>query len=177
MGRVVWFGGVGAAGPRKRWRASFTAAARSGGVASRGRGRATGISAQAGAASRLAPTRCRASPPLRKGCIQPRAKGAGPASGAALAAALWPTPAPAARKGCPKTKDAAKGCAVRRRSSPSNERLPPNTTRCQSKRDHLHAIEQTRGRNRWPSSQQLEPRAPRPSRGAAACRPVHLMSY
>ena len=29
---------------------------------------------------------------------------------------------------------------------------------------------------RWPSSQQLEPRAPRPSRGAPGCRPVHLMS-
>ena len=74
-----------------------------------------------------------------------------------------PTPARAASKGCPSPKTRPKGalcadararattaapCACANARANCTQRLPRATTK------------------RWPSSQQLEPRAPRPSRGA-----------
>ena len=60
---------------------------------------------------------------------------------------------------------------------PSNdERLPPSALANSSPQNPIAHRERRATTKRWPSSQQLEPRAPRPSRGAVACRPVHLMS-
>ena len=132
-------------------------------------GIATGGPAQAGAASRCAPTRRRASPPLRNTRIQSRAERAGPASGAALAAALCqrPRPPPVKAARSPKTRPRVRSAPT---LEPSNdERLPPsafaNSSSCTAKSARATT-------KRWPSSQQLEPRAPRPSRGAVACRPA-----
>ena len=95
-------------------------------------------------------------------------QGAGPDGVQALTAALCqrPRPPPVKAARSPKTRPRARSAPT---LEPSNdERLPPsafaNSSSCTAKSARATT-------NRWPSSQQLEPRAPRPSRGVVACRP------
>ena len=91
-------------------------------------------------------------------------------STAALCQRPRPPPVKAARS--PKTRPRVRSAPT---LEPSNdERLPPsafaNSSSCTAKSARATT-------KRWPSSQQLEPRAPRPSRGAVGCPPAPSTSY
>ena len=103
--------------------------------------------------------------------IAGRTCGASVGCGFAAALCQRPRPPPVKAARSPKTRPRVRSAPT---LEPSNdERLPPsalaNSSSCTAKSARATT-------KRWPSSQQLEPRAPRPSRGAAGCPPVHLMN-
>ena len=94
-------------------------------------------------------------------------------STAALCQRPRPPPVKAARS--PKTRPRVRSAPT---PEPSNdERLPPSALANSSPQNPIAHRERRATTKRWPSSQQLEQRAPRPSRGAVGCPPAPSTSY